>query len=79
MKLSALFIAAAQAAPTSSHQWMVDNWWDTAVETFDYVNNNWAQFSGTVDGVSFQIKVTLRCCDFRENQKIEKTEKWKKF
>merc|ERR1712063_227627 len=23
------------------HQWMVDNWWATAVETFNFASSNW--------------------------------------
>ena len=53
MKVSAILVAATQAAPAGGvHQWMIDNWWATAVETFNFASNNWAQFSAAVDGVS---------------------------
>merc|ERR1712168_1459146 len=52
MKVSAILVAATQAAPAGGvHQWMIDNWWATAVETFNFASNNWAQFSAAVDGV----------------------------
>merc|ERR1712126_511257 len=51
MKFSAILVAATQAAPAGGvHQWMIDNWWATAVETFNFASNNWAQFSAAVDG-----------------------------
>ena len=53
MKVSAILVAATQAAPSSMHQWMVDNWWAIAVETFNFASNNWEQFSAAVDGVSY--------------------------
>ena len=31
--------------------WMIDNWWATAVETFNFASTNWGQFSGAVDAV----------------------------
>ena len=53
MKVSAILVAATQAAPASGiHQWMVDNWWTTAVETFNFATNEWAQFQAAVDSVS---------------------------
>ena len=52
MKVSAILVAATQAAPSSMHQWMVDNWWTTAVETFNFASSNWEQFAAAVDGVS---------------------------
>ena len=52
MKVSAILVAATQAAPSSMHQWMVDNWWATAVETFNFASTNWENFSAAVDGVS---------------------------
>merc|ERR1712137_1120457 len=52
MKVSAILVAAAQAAPAGGvHQWMVDNWWATAVETFNFASTNWEKFSAAVDGV----------------------------
>ena len=53
MKVSAILVAATQAAPSNMHQWMVDNWWAIAVETFNFASNNWEQFSAAVDGVSY--------------------------
>merc|ERR1711962_501881 len=55
MKISALLIAATNAAPNSIHQWMVDNWWASAVETFNFASNNWDQFQGAVDSVDQSI------------------------
>ena len=64
MKLSAIFIAAIQAAPSSSgkfsrwNEWassrvdkFVADWWARAVETFDFASDNWEQFSVTVHEV----------------------------
>merc|ERR1712002_147869 len=48
MKLSVALFAAAQASPT---QWMVDQWWNEAVDVFNFSNNNWAAFSNAVDSV----------------------------
>merc|ERR1711962_660303 len=55
MKISALLIAATNAVPSSIHQWMVDNWWASAVETFNFASNNWDQFQGAVDSVDQSI------------------------
>ena len=52
MKVSYVFIAAAQASPKSTQQWLVDNWWTIAVETFNFASSNWEQFAAAVDGVS---------------------------
>ena len=53
MKVSAILVAATQAAPASGiHQWMVDNWWTTAVETFNFATNEWEKFQAAVDSVS---------------------------
>ena len=53
MKVSVIFVAAAQAAPAgSAQQWLVDNWWEIAVETFNFASTNWDQFQGAVDAVS---------------------------
>merc|ERR1712156_418396 len=48
MKLSVALFAAAQANPT---QWMVDQWWNEAVDVFNFSNNNWAAFSKAVNSV----------------------------
>ena len=58
MKVSAILVAATQAAPSSMHQWMVDNWWATAVETFNFASTNWEKFSAAVDGV--RVKLGIR-------------------
>ena len=55
MKVSAILVAATQAAPSSMHQWMVDNWWTTAVETFNFASTNWEKFSAAVDGVRVKL------------------------
>ena len=55
MKVSAILVAATQAAPSSMHQWMVDNWWATAVETFNFASTNWEKFSAAVDGVRVKL------------------------
>ena len=52
MKISAILVAATQAAPSSMHQWIVDNWWATAVETFNYASADWEKFCAAVDRVS---------------------------
>lgn len=53
MKISAVLLAAAQAMPTGSvHQWMVDNWWASAVEVFNFASQNWDQYIAAVDSVS---------------------------
>ena len=53
MKVSVILVAATQAAPGGTmNQWMVDNWWASAVETFNFASNNWEQFMAAVDGVS---------------------------
>ena len=60
MKVSYVFIAAAQASPKSTQQWLVDNWWTIAVETFNFASNDWAKFSGAVDAVSLmKLKWTV--------------------
>ena len=52
MKISAILVAATQAAPSSMHQWIVDNWRATAEETFNYATPNWEKFRAAVDRVS---------------------------
>ena len=52
MKISAILVAATQAAPSSMHQWIVDNWRATAEETFNYATPNWEKFCAAVDRVS---------------------------
>ena len=52
MKISAILVAATQAAPSSMHRWIVDNWWATAEETFNYATPNWEKFCAAVDRVS---------------------------
>ena len=51
MKISAILVAATQAAPSSMHQWIVDNWWATAEETFNYASADWEKFCAAVDRV----------------------------
>ena len=60
MKVSYVLIAAAQASPKSTQQWLVDNWWTIAVETFNFASDDWAKFSGAVDAVSImKLKWTV--------------------
>ena len=54
MKVSHVLFAVAQASPKSTQQWLVDNWWTIAVETFNFASNDWAKFSGAVDAVSLK-------------------------
>merc|ERR1712128_193412 len=39
MKLSLALAAVAQANPTD---WMVNQWWDQAVQVFNFSSNNWS-------------------------------------
>ena len=55
MKISNFLIAATQVSPKSTQQWLVDNWWTVAVETFNYASHDWAKFSGAVDSVSLKL------------------------
>merc|ERR1712168_1507597 len=48
MKLSVALFAAAQANPT---EWMVNQWWEQAVQVFNFSANNWSSFSAAVDSV----------------------------
>ena len=52
MKVSAILVATTQAAPSSLHQWIVDNWFATGFETFNYASINWEKFCTAVDKVS---------------------------
>ena len=49
MKLSLALAAVAQANPTD---WMVNQWWDQAVQVFNFSSNNWSSFAAAVDSVS---------------------------
>merc|ERR1711935_1023322 len=48
MKLSLALAAVAQANPTD---WMVNQWWDQAVQVFNFSSNNWSSFAAAVDSV----------------------------
>ena len=52
MKLSVALFAAAQANPT---EWMVNQWWEQAVQVFNFSANNWSSFAAAVNSVSFEI------------------------
>ena len=49
MKFSAALVAVATASPTA---FIVENWWNEAVNVFGYASNNWGDFSSAVDNVS---------------------------
>ena len=55
MKLSTFLVAAVHASSTSTQQWLVDDWWTIAVETFNLATNNWAKYTSAVDKVSLYI------------------------
>merc|ERR1712088_1126462 len=48
MKLSVALFAAAQANPT---EWMVNQWWEQAVQVFNFSANNWSSFAAAVNSV----------------------------
>merc|ERR1712123_341755 len=48
MKLSLALVAAANA---NQMDWMVNQWWEEAVQVFDFSNKNWAAFAGAVNAV----------------------------
>ena len=59
MKLSLALVAAANA---NQMDWMVNQWWEEAVQVFDFSNKNWAAFAGAVNAVrSFFIIQFLKC------------------
>ena len=40
--------------PCDFNEWFVDNWWSSAVESFNFVSQNWDEFTDTVKSVSMR-------------------------
>ena len=59
MKVAAIFAAAATASPTG---FIVNNWWEEAVNVFGYASSNWAQFAAAADTVS-SIPLRVNFCN----------------
>lgn len=49
MKFAAIIATAAASDPRS---WLVENWWNEAVNVFNFASNNWATFAAQADKVS---------------------------
>ena len=60
MKISVILVAGAQAftcgdrnsRPCEFDEWVENNWWSSAVETFDFASNNREHFTHAVKSVS---------------------------
>lgn len=57
MKISVILVAGAQAftcgyGPCKLDEWINENWWASAVETFNSASDNWEQFADVVQSVS---------------------------
>ena len=62
MKISVILVAGAQAftcgydpswtRPCKLDEWFNENWWASAVETFNSASDNWEQFADVVQSVS---------------------------
>ena len=60
MKISVIFVAGAQAftcgdrdpQPCDFGEWIENNWWASAVESFNFASNNWKEFTSAVKSVS---------------------------
>ena len=60
MKISIIFVAGAQAftcgdrdlQPCDFGEWIENNWWASAVESFNFASNNWKEFTDRVKLVS---------------------------
>ena len=50
MKLTAVLAATASANVTN---FIVENWWEAAVNTFNYAQGNWGSFAAAADSVSW--------------------------
>ena len=49
MKLaSALLGLSSLAAADATETWLVNTWWEKAVEVFNFKENNWDEFSAAV-------------------------------
>merc|ERR1712128_138306 len=46
-----LSLALVAAANANQMDWMVNQWWEEAVQVFDFSNKNWAAFAGAVNAV----------------------------
>ena len=53
MKVIAVLAATASANVTN---FIVENWWDQAVQVFNYASGNWASFAAAADSVSFRYR-----------------------
>ena len=49
MKVTAVLAATASANVT---EFIVENWWNQAVQVFQFASSNWAQFASAADSVS---------------------------
>ena len=65
MKFSVIIVAGAQACGNRGHvertcgnrvcdfeEWLENNWWESAVESFIFVSKNWEEFANVVKSVS---------------------------
>ena len=61
MKIFTFLVAAAQASPNRAGQRVLDNWWTTIDETFNFAINDRTTFTETVDAVSQNCWPKLGC------------------
>ena len=60
MKISVILIAGSQAftcgyGPCKLDEWINENWWASAVETFNSASDNWEQFADVVQSVLINV------------------------
>ena len=60
MKISVILVAGAQAftcgyGPCKLDEWINENWWASAVETFNSASDNWEQFADVVQSVLINV------------------------
>merc|ERR1712147_571594 len=55
--------------------WLVENWWNEAVNVFNFASNNWATFAAQADKVSeAEWKPLYNYCNADNNAKLEGAE-----
>ena len=61
MRISLILVVGAQAYtcgdrdphPCNFGEFLQNNWWASAVESFNFASNNWKEFTNTVRSVSW--------------------------
>ena len=72
MKFAAIIATAAASDPRS---WLVENWWNEAVNVFNFASNNWATFAAQADKVSeAEWKPLYNYCNANNDASISSAE-----